>query len=113
MTELIKKTLLMGVGLAALTKDKVEELAREVAHSAKLSSEKGQEFVDTVVDRAEKARTDLEARVQRLVQDNLKKAHERLSSRGVLAGPIRDGGDTQFFEIRDVEGNVIEICKEP
>lgn len=75
MTDLIKKTLLMGVGLAALTKDKVEELAREVAHNAKLSSDKGQEFVDTVVDRAERARADLEARVQRLVQENLKKAH--------------------------------------
>lgn len=75
MTELIKKTLLMGVGLAALTKDKVEELARELARSANLTSEKGQEFVDAVVDRAEKARTELEGRVQRLVQENLKKAH--------------------------------------
>ncbi len=74
MTDLLKKTLLMGVGLAALTKDKVEELAREVAHSANLTSDKGQEFVDTVVDRAEKARADLEARVQRLVQDSLKRA---------------------------------------
>ncbi len=44
---------------------------------------------------------------------NLKKAHEHLSSRGVLAGPIQDGGDMQFFEIRDSEGHLIEICKEP
>jgi catechol 2,3-dioxygenase-like lactoylglutathione lyase family enzyme len=43
----------------------------------------------------------------------LKKAHEHLSSRGVLAGPIQDGGDMQFFEIRDPEGHLIEICKEP
>jgi catechol 2,3-dioxygenase-like lactoylglutathione lyase family enzyme len=45
--------------------------------------------------------------------DKLKKAHEHLSSRGVLAGPIQDGGDMQFFEIRDSEGHLIEICKEP
>jgi catechol 2,3-dioxygenase-like lactoylglutathione lyase family enzyme len=45
--------------------------------------------------------------------DKLKKAHEQLSSRGVLVGPIRDGGDMQFFEIRDPEGHLIEICKEP
>jgi hypothetical protein len=45
--------------------------------------------------------------------DKLKKAHEHLSGRGVLAGPIQDGGDMQFFEIRDIEGNLIEICKEP
>jgi len=45
--------------------------------------------------------------------DKLKKAYEHLSGRGVLAGPIQDGGDMQFFEIRDTEGNLIEICKEP
>ncbi|SRR6266568_298936 len=45
--------------------------------------------------------------------DTLKKAHEHLSSRGVLAGPIQDGGDMQFFEIRDTEGHLIAICKEP
>jgi hypothetical protein len=45
--------------------------------------------------------------------NKLKKGHDHLTSRGVLAGPIQDGGDTQFFEIRDTEGNVIEICKEP
>jgi catechol 2,3-dioxygenase-like lactoylglutathione lyase family enzyme len=45
--------------------------------------------------------------------EKLKKALEHLSSRGVLAGPIQDGGDMQFFEIRDSEGHLIEICKEP
>ena len=45
--------------------------------------------------------------------DKLKKAYEHLSGRGVLAGPIQDGGDMQFFEIRDTEGHLIEICKEP
>ena len=45
--------------------------------------------------------------------DKLKKAHEHLSSRGVLTGPIQDGGDMQFFEIHDPEGHLIEICKEP
>src|SRR6202162_3796259 len=43
--------------------------------------------------------------------DKLKKAHEHLSSRGVLIGPIQDGDDMQFFEIRDTEGHLIEICK--
>jgi hypothetical protein len=44
--------------------------------------------------------------------DKLKKAHELLSGRGILGGPIQDGGDTQFFEITDSEGNVIQVCKE-
>jgi len=45
--------------------------------------------------------------------NKLKKGYESLTSRGIIAGPIQDGGDTEFFEIRDVEGNVIQICKEP
>jgi hypothetical protein len=45
--------------------------------------------------------------------NKLKKGHEHLTNRGVLPGPIQDGGDTQFFEIRDSEDHLIEICKEP
>ncbi len=45
--------------------------------------------------------------------DNLEKAHERLSSRGVLTGPIQGDSEIQFFEGRDIEENVIEVCKEP
>ncbi len=48
-----------------------------------------------------------------IYSDKLRKAHEYVASRGVLAGPIQDGGDTQFFEVRDPEGNTIEVCKEP
>lgn len=45
--------------------------------------------------------------------DELKDAYERLSSRGIVVTPIQDGGDTQFFEMRDLEGNLIQVCKEP
>ncbi|MGO9083903.1 MAG: VOC family protein [Candidatus Sulfotelmatobacter sp.] len=45
--------------------------------------------------------------------DKLKKAYEQFSSRGIGPGPIQDGGDMQFFEIRDPEGHLIQICKEP
>jgi hypothetical protein len=44
---------------------------------------------------------------------NLKKAHEYLLGRSVIAGPAQEGGGTEFFEVRDAEGNVIEICREP
>jgi catechol 2,3-dioxygenase-like lactoylglutathione lyase family enzyme len=42
----------------------------------------------------------------------LKRAHDQLSSRGVIPGPIQGDSETQFFEVRDPEGNVIEICEE-
>jgi hypothetical protein len=48
-----------------------------------------------------------------IFSDRLKKAREYLLSKDKAVGPIQDGGGTQFFEIRDGESNVIEICKEP
>jgi polyhydroxyalkanoate synthesis regulator phasin len=73
MFDLIKKTLLTGVGLAVLSKEKAEEMARDIADAAKLSSDKGQEFVDEVVGRSEKMRKELEETVQSVVNDSLKR----------------------------------------
>ncbi len=54
----------------------------------------------------EQARFDRPSPVATVIFCNkLKRAHEHLSSRGVLAGPVQDGGDMQFFEIRDTEGH--------
>lgn len=73
MIDLLKKTLLTGVGLGLMTLDKVEEVAREIADTANLSADKGQEFVDEAITRAKKGRADLEATVQRMVDETLKK----------------------------------------
>jgi polyhydroxyalkanoate synthesis regulator phasin len=73
MFDLIKKAMLTGVGLAVMSKEKAETMARELADAAKLSTEKGQEFVDEVVGKSEKMRQDLEETVQRVVRDTLKR----------------------------------------
>ncbi len=43
----------------------------------------------------------------------LSKALDYLRERGAIAGPIEESGGTEFFEIRDLDGNVIEVCTEP
>ena len=48
-----------------------------------------------------------------LFSNKLKKARDYLLVKGMAAGPIENGGRTEFFEICDIENNVIEICKEP
>jgi polyhydroxyalkanoate synthesis regulator phasin len=72
MFDLIKKAMLTGVGLAVMSKEKAEQLARELADAAHLSSDKGQEFVEEVVGRSEKMRKELEETVRRVVSDQLK-----------------------------------------
>ena len=68
MFELIKKTLLTGVGLAVMTKDKVEELGKELASQAKLSEHEGKEFVDHLLKQSETARKEFETRISAAVQ---------------------------------------------
>ena len=74
MIDLIKKSFFTGIGLAAMTKEKVEEMARDWAKAAQLSGEKGQEFVQEVLDRSDKARKDFEDTVARYVRDAVKQA---------------------------------------
>jgi hypothetical protein len=49
-----------------------------------------------------------------LYASNVTKAREVLSSRGVSVGEIQqDRQGTHYFEMRDLEGNVIEVSEEP
>ncbi len=75
MFDVMKKMFLAGVGMTLLTKDRVEEMAREVAKSADLSREKGQEFIDEAVARAQKGREELNKYVERAVNDAVGKAN--------------------------------------
>jgi hypothetical protein len=45
---------------------------------------------------------------------NIQKARDYLIARGIEAGDIQtDAQGTRFFEMRDLEGNVIEVLVEP
>jgi polyhydroxyalkanoate synthesis regulator phasin len=68
MFELIKRTLLTGVGLAVMTKDKVEELGKELVSQAKLSESEGKEFMDHLLSQSDTARKDFESRLNSAVQ---------------------------------------------
>jgi len=73
MFDLIKKSILTGVGLAAITKDKAEELAKDIAKAGKLSEKEGKDLTDDLLKKSEKARRDLEVQVEKLIKDTLKK----------------------------------------
>jgi hypothetical protein len=49
-----------------------------------------------------------------LYASNVNKAREWLASRGVNVGALQeDRQGTHYFEMRDLEGNVIEVSEEP
>jgi polyhydroxyalkanoate synthesis regulator phasin len=73
MFDIIKKVMLTGVGLAAMTKDKVEELAKELAEKGKLSEKEGKKLVDDLLKKSEKAKKDLEKDIEKVVKNTIKK----------------------------------------
>ena len=49
-----------------------------------------------------------------LFTKNIQKARDYVTSRGATVSPNeRDAQGTAYFEIRDLEGNVVEVCEEP
>jgi polyhydroxyalkanoate synthesis regulator phasin len=75
MPDLIKKTLLAGIGLALKTWDEVEDLAKELVEKGKMSEKDGSNFLNDLKERYEETQKKLETRVEKSVQDFLKKAN--------------------------------------
>ena len=73
LNELIRKTVLTGIGLAALTKEKIEEVVKEVVEKGKLSEKEGKEFIDELLKKSEGATEKVEGQIEKAVQATLKK----------------------------------------
>jgi polyhydroxyalkanoate synthesis regulator phasin len=73
MIDLIKKTMLSGVGLAMKTKDEIEDFAKEMEKKFNLSESDGKKFLDDLKNRYNETQEKLESKVEHLVKDMLKK----------------------------------------
>lgn len=73
MFELMKKTVLTGIGLAAMTKDKVEQSVRDLIKKGALTEKEGKELVSDLLDKSEQAKKDLELKIESNVQKILGK----------------------------------------
>lgn len=73
MFNFIKKTMLVGVGLAAVTREKIEEIVDELVKKGELSEKEGKEMVDELVEKSKKVKKDLDKKVEKIVADTLKK----------------------------------------
>lgn len=73
MIDSIKKALLTGVGLAAMSKDRIEVWAKKFAEEAKLAEEEGKKFVEDVLKQSEEARKNAEEQVTKFTKTALDK----------------------------------------
>ena len=56
-----------------MTRDKVEELAKELTRKGELSEKEGKELIDDLLKKSERARKDLEAKIEGLVREAMGK----------------------------------------
>lgn len=74
MADLIKKTMLAGIGLVLRTWDEVETVAKELVEKGKMSEKEGSRFLKDLQKKYEDTQKKLEARVEKSVKEFLKKA---------------------------------------
>lgn len=74
MLDLLKKSMLTGVGLALKTWDEVEALGKELEEKGKMPREEAKKFIEDLQNRYEETQSKLENRVEKSVRDFLKKA---------------------------------------
>lgn len=72
MFDLIKKTLLTGIGLALITKAEVEDLAKDMAKRGRMSEREGKKFISELNKRYEESRNKLEKQIEKAVKKVLK-----------------------------------------
>lgn len=91
MIDLIKKAAFTGIGVASLTTEKIEELARELIDKSKMPEQEGEKFVEEMVKKAEESKESLKgqveamalgamAKVQKLKQEELDAIKEEIAT---------------------------------
>lgn len=75
MLEIVKKTLLAGIGLTLKTKDEIEGLAKELIKRGEMTEQEGRSFLEDMMSRYDETVGKLEERVEKSVKEFLKKAN--------------------------------------
>lgn len=73
MIELIKKAFYTGLGAAELTREKVEDLARELSERGKVSESEVKKFVDEMVSKSQERKDQVKKQLEKMTEDALKK----------------------------------------
>ncbi len=65
--------MLLGVGLAAFSKEKVEAVAKELVQKGEVTEQEGKEFISELLDKSDEARKEFEAKIENMVKGILNK----------------------------------------
>ena len=75
MFETLNKAFMIGVGLAAMAKENVEDLAKDLVEKGKLSETEARSMAEDMLKKSAKARENLRAQVDKWLEQSLHKMH--------------------------------------
>ena len=73
MQEFVKGVFYLGAGLAFMTKEKIEELKKDLIDRGKMTQDEGRQFVDDLMKKSEQAKADVEKKVREVVAEQLER----------------------------------------
>jgi polyhydroxyalkanoate synthesis regulator phasin len=72
--ELMKKVMVTGIGLALKTQSEIESIAKDIIKKSKMSEAEGKKFIDDVLKKYDKARVEMEKKIQKGVSEYMASA---------------------------------------
>ncbi len=75
MTDILEKSLYMGLGLFSLTKERAQEVIDDLVEKGKMSKDESSKAVKDLMDRAEKEKSAFDKKVDQSIQDSVKQLH--------------------------------------
>jgi len=73
MIDLLKKNMMMGLGLATMTKKKITELGEKLAEEGKLSQKEGEKLVKELLKMGEENKKNMEDKFFQIISNTMKK----------------------------------------
>jgi len=104
MLNIIKQSMLTGIGLALIAKDEIEDLANELVKKGKMSEKEGNKFLEDLRKRYDETQKQLETRVQKTVKDFMKKAD-------VVTGDELKGLKKEVRELKKAISEITDTSK--
>lgn len=96
MIELIKKAMLTGLGVASLTKEKIEEIGRDFIDQGKLSQQEGEKLMEDLRTKADESKQEIKKQIEERVDEILKKMNlVKVSELDELKRQIKELQDAQ------------------
>ena len=73
MIDLVKKAMLTGIGMVSLTKEKIDEVARDFVEKGRMSEQEGKKLVSELMEKSEESKEELKKQIETMINSAMEK----------------------------------------